>query len=169
MKRVIVIGSGGAGKSTFARKLAGVTGLPLIHLDRLYWRPGWIETPRDEWERIVRETVAGDEWIIDGNFGGTMEIRLGACDTVVLLDVPRFTCIRRAIKRRVTHIGRSRPDMADGCNEKIDFEYLLWLWRFPNASLRELERRLAGVEGRVRIVRLRSDRETEEFLANARK
>lgn len=165
MQRVIVIGSGGAGKSTFARRLAGLTGLPLIHLDRLYWRPGWVETPRDEWKRIVRETVKADRWIIDGNYGATMDIRLAACDTVVLLDLPRIRCIGRALRRRLEYRGRSRPDMAEGCNEKIDSEYLLWIWRFPQRSLAELERRLATVGDAVRVVRLRSDREIEEYLS----
>src|SRR4051812_22129729 len=72
MRRVLVIGSGGAGKSTFARSLAERLGLPLIHLDALYWRPGWVETPKEEWAREVRRLLSADRWVMDGNYGGTL-------------------------------------------------------------------------------------------------
>src|SRR5437879_8580011 len=88
MKRVLVIGSGGTGKTTVARRLAQRTGLPLIHLDLLYWRPGWQPTPGEEWHETVRRLVAGESWIIDGNYGVTLDLRVAACDTV---DDPAFT------------------------------------------------------------------------------
>src|SRR5829696_8792386 len=116
MRRVSIIGSGGAGKSTLARQLGDITGLPVIHLDREFWRPGWKETPKPEWKNRVEKLVKGDEWIIDGNFGGTMEIRLAAADTVVFLDFPRVLCTFRAIKRAVAFRNRTRPDMGPGCN-----------------------------------------------------
>ena len=72
MKRVLVIGSGGAGKSTFATRLGARLGLPVIHLDRVYWQPGWVETPKDEWLRKVEEMCAADAWVMDGNYSGTL-------------------------------------------------------------------------------------------------
>ncbi len=81
-----MIGSGGAGKSTVSRRIAAATGLPLVHLDRLYWHPGWVATPAAEWEQVVRDVVAGDRWVIDGSYGGTLALRLAAADTV---DLPR--------------------------------------------------------------------------------
>ncbi len=97
MKKVLVIGSGGAGKSTFAKRLSEKTGLEVIHLDQLYWQPNWVETPKDEWQEIVKEIIEGDEWILDGNFGGTMEMRIEACDTVIFLEMPRTVCVYRIL------------------------------------------------------------------------
>jgi adenylate kinase family enzyme len=76
MRRVLVIGSGGAGKSTFATRLAQLTGLPLFHLDALYWKPGWVETPKEVWSRTMGQLIAGARWVMDGNYGGTLEQRL---------------------------------------------------------------------------------------------
>src|SRR5262245_33490600 len=102
MKRALVIGSGGSGKTTFAARLATLTGLPLIHLDSHYWLPYWQKRSNDEWLAIVRELLAHDRWIIDGNYGGTLEERLAACDTVFLLDMPRMQCIARVLRRQIT-------------------------------------------------------------------
>src|SRR6201995_1710403 len=115
MRRVLVIGSGGAGKSTFARRLGARLGLPGKHLDASYWKPGWVETPKEEWRRSVERLVEGDSWVIDGNYSGTLEVRLAACDTVVFLDLPRRVCIWRVLKRVLTYRDGSRPDMAEGC------------------------------------------------------
>ena len=95
MQRVIVIGSGGAGKSVFAARLAEGTGLPLIHLDALYWKPGWVAPAPDEWDETMRRLVAGERWIIDGNYSRTLEMRMAACDTAIFLDVPRAVWRRR--------------------------------------------------------------------------
>lgn len=89
-KRIMVIGSPGSGKSTFSRKLSHITGTPLIHLDKEFWNSGWVETPRDEWVKKQKFLVAGDEWIIDGNYGGTMEIRLGKAYTVICFEFMKY-------------------------------------------------------------------------------
>ena len=165
MRRVSIIGSGGAGKSTLARQFGDITGLPVIHLDREFWRPGWTETPKPEWKSRVEELVKGDEWIIDGNFGGTMEIRLAAADTVVFLDFPRVLCTFRAIKRAVTYRNRTRPDMGPGCNEKFDLEFLRWVWQFPGKTVPAIEARLAKLGTHVKLIRLCSPKEVEFFLS----
>jgi adenylate kinase family enzyme len=164
MRRVSIIGSGGAGKSTLARKLGEITGLPVVHLDSEFWRPGWTETPKDEWRSRVEGLIEGEKWIIDGNFGGTMEIRLGAADTVILLDFPRMLCTYRAVKRAVIYRNRTRPDMGPGCNEKLDLEFLRWVWQFPGKTLARIENRLERLGPDVRVVRLHSPREVEIFL-----
>lgn len=158
-----MIGSGGAGKSTFSRRLGEVTGLPVIHLDSLFWRPNWERMPEDEWAATVSELAAGEAWIMDGNFGGTREIRVRASDTIILLDIARVRCLYRILKRVIMYHGRSRPDMAAGCNEKIDLEFLLWVWNYKNQGRK---RALAGLDkmpGKD-IVILKSPREVEAYL-----
>jgi len=122
MRKILVIGSGGAGKSTFAQRLGDVLNLKVIHLDSLYWSPGWVEMPKDKWRTIVEELVKRDSWIIDGNYGGTLDSRLAACDGVIFLDVPRLICLRRVLKRVALYRKESRPDMAAGCPERLKVE-----------------------------------------------
>jgi adenylate kinase family enzyme len=167
MRRVLVIGSGGAGKSTFAAKLAQRTALPLVHLDRHYWRPGWIEPTKDQWLATVDELVAGGRWIMDGNFGGTMERRLAACDTVVFLDRSRWLCLWRVIARRIRHRGVARPDMTPGCPERLDLGFLAWIARYPERSRPKVLRRLAALRADQRAVVLRSRREVDALLREA--
>ena len=119
MQRVLVIGSGGAGKSAFAVRLGQATGLPVIHLDAAYWKPGWREPSKDAWAARVTQLLAGEHWIMDGNYGGTLEQRLAACDTVVFLDMPRLLCIWRVLKRFVQYRGRTRPDVTAGVQSSV--------------------------------------------------
>ena len=164
MRRVAIIGSGGAGKSRLARQLGEATRLPVIHLDSLFWRPGWTETPKDVWRRTVEDLVKGDEWILDGNFGGTMEIRLAAADTIIFLDFPRVLCTYRAIKRAITYWNRTRPDMGPGCKEKLGIEFLQWVRQFPVRTVPTIEKRLSRLDKNVTIIRLSSPRQVRRFL-----
>lgn len=166
MERVLLIGSGGAGKSTVARRIAAAAGLPLVHLDQLYWRPGWVPTPDAEWEQVVRDVVAGDRWAIDGNYGGTLALRLAAADTVVFLDVPRIRCVVRVLKRTARHRGRSRDDMSQGCPEHVSREFLWWIWRYPATRRPGVMARLADFErGGGRVVVLRRNADVERFVS----
>lgn len=167
MKRVAILGSGGSGKSTLARRLGSALGLPVIHLDALYWKPGWVETPRGEWEQIQRDLVSQERWVIDGNYGGTLEIRLNAADTIVFLDLPRSVCLRNVVKRRVRYAGRSRSDMAPGCEERLTWEFVRWVWDYPATRRPGILRTLARYAPERRVVRLRSRRQIEEFLRRA--
>jgi adenylate kinase family enzyme len=164
MKKVLVIGSGGAGKSTFAARLAAKTGLPLVHLDAIYWRPGWVETPKDEWRRTVERLVAGEAWIMDGNFGGTLEFRLAACDTVIFLDLPRALCLWRVLVRRLRFGRGGRPDMSPGCPERLTWEFFHWIWTYPSARRPKLLARLDALRGEKNVVVLRSRGEVEALL-----
>ena len=159
-----MIGSGGAGKSTFARRLGERLGLRVIHLDKLYWRPGWVQTPKDEWRLRVEELCGGESWVIDGNFSATLDVRVAACDTVILLDLPRALCLWRVLKRALTYTEGSRPDMAEGCHEKFDLEFLLWVWNYPARSRPKVLRLLEQHSQTKTVVRLRSRAEVEKFL-----
>jgi adenylate kinase family enzyme len=164
MRRVLVIGSGGAGKSTVAARIAGRLALPLIHLDALYWRAGWRPTEKGEWERVVRELVAAPAWVMDGNYGGTLDLRLARCDTVVFLDLPRALCLWRVLRRRLAHRGRSRPDVAPGCPERVDWEFVRWVWSYPARRRPAILRKLAALRPDQRAVVLTSTREVERFV-----
>jgi adenylate kinase family enzyme len=168
VKKILVIGSSGAGKSILSRKLGEITGLPVIHLDFHHWRPGWTEPAKEVWEAQVTELLELDEWVMDGNFGGTMERRLQSCDTVVFLDLPRHICALRVVKRVLTYHGDTRPDLAEGCPEKFDPAFLKWVWDFPNRSRPKVLERIAKVADRARVFRLKSNREVEEFLTSMR-
>ena len=131
MERVIIIGCGGAGKSTLARKLGEKTGLPVIHLDRIFWSPGnWQHLLKEEFDALLMTELEKPVWILDGNFNRTMELRLEKCDTVIYLDYSRWVCLLQWIKRVITNWGKARQDMAPGCAEWFDPEFAGWIWNF---------------------------------------
>lgn len=165
MKRVAIIGSGGAGKTTLARALREQTGLPVVHLDRLYWNAGWVETPRDEWLARQNEFLAQECWIVDGNYGSTMDVRLAAADTVIFLDTPRLRCLWRVFKRRLKYHNRSRPDMTEGCPERLTWEFVRFVWTYPETRRPVILEKL-GRLGDKQIVRLRNAGELKDFLAH---
>ena len=164
MKRILVIGSPGAGKSTFSRRLGEATGVEVIHLDRLSWKSGWIEAPRDEFRQKLADALKKDSWIIDGNYGSSMPERMEACDTVIYLDFPRTLCVYRVLKRVVTYRKGSRPDMADGCDERFDWEFLKWVWTYPTRSKPKVEKLLEKFQNEKTIIRLNSTTKIEEFF-----
>jgi len=166
MKKVLVIGSSGAGKSTFARRLSKATNLKLVHLDQLHWKPNWVEPAKDEWRKIVEDVLRDDEWIIDGNYSGTLALRLEKCDTVIFLDFPRTICTWRVIKRVFLYRKKSRPDMAEGCAEKFDWEFVKWTWNYPTRSKPNVEERLKRFGREKTIIRLKSNKDVENFFIN---
>lgn len=160
MQRVLVIGSPGAGKSTFARELARRTGLPLTHLDAEYWRPGWVRPEAAEWEARVRGLIAPDVWILDGNYTSTVPLRAVRADTVIVLDYPRTLCLYRAVRRAL--LGR-RPDTLDLGKEPLNLEFLSFIWRFGALQRKQL----AELDHlpHLTLIRLSSDKEARVWLA----
>ncbi len=131
MQRVAIIGSCGAGKSTLARSLGEKLSLPIIHLDAYYWRSRWQEIDSAKWLKIQQELVEGDRWIIDGNYGNTMDVRFAVADTIIWLDFNRYLCLWRVFQRYLQYAGKIRPDMAAGCPERLNWEFLQYVWNFP--------------------------------------
>ncbi len=161
----MIVGSGGAGKSTLARALGVRLEIPVIHLDAHFWKPGWVPTPNAEWLETQHELMQSEKWIMDGNYGGTMGARLALADTVIFLDLPRVLCLTRALQRRVQYHGRSRPDIAPGCPEKIDLEFLRWIWDFPRTKRPSILKKLEAQSNKgTRVIHLRSPRDVNRFL-----
>jgi len=163
MQRVLVIGSPGAGKSTLAHAIAARTGLPLHHLDKLFWLPGWVERDRDEGRAELAEVLAGQRWIIDGNYGSTMAMRVARADTVVWLDYPTWLCLSRVFRRWWQYRGKARPDMTEGCPENLNLEFLLYVLNFRRAWQHRNAETLSSFSGRV--LRFHHPREADAWLA----
>jgi adenylate kinase family enzyme len=158
VNRVAVLGPGGAGKSELSRKLAERTGLPLVYLDRLYWRPGWKPAPRDEFRRALDDAVAGERWIIDGNFLSAGDARVERAVTVVLLDHPRALCHRRGRRRAGRDKGRrDRGDLPEGCPEGFDWDFYKWIWNWPRDDRPQVLEKLAQTPATVVHLRSRAD------------
>ena len=127
----MIIGCGGAGKSTLARQLGEKLNLPVVHLDQIWWAPGnWQHLEREEFDKLLKAEVEKPQWILDGNFNRTIEVRLEECDTVIYLDFSRFVCLTSWLKRVITNWGKARADMTDGCVEWFDPEMANWIWGF---------------------------------------
>lgn len=165
MRRVLVLGCGGAGKTTLARRIAAQAGLPLVHLDTHFWQPQWVPSPPEAWEQQVAALTAQPDWVIDGNYSGTLSQRLEACDMVVLLDLPRRTCLWRVVKRWLQYRGRSRPELPAGCPERLHWSFIRWIWSYPRRTRALLLRQLEALAGEKRVVVLRSQAEVERFMA----
>ncbi|MEO6760477.1 MAG: AAA family ATPase [Saprospiraceae bacterium] len=168
MQRILILGSGGSGKTTFSRKLAAKTGLPLYHLDNLYWQPGWAALPKAEWQALVRTLTARDEWIMDGNYSSTVDLRVPRADAIFLLLLPPWRCLLNVLKRRVKYAfaGTSaRPEMPEGCPEKVDWAFLSWIWQYPRVHLPIVWEAVHTLKNdRVEVCVFKSYREIQEFL-----
>lgn len=124
-KRVCIVGNSGAGKSTLSVKLGEMFHLPVCHIDKLYWLPGWVKRPKNEYQALLENVIRQDEWIIDGNNKSTMPQRFERSDLIIFLDYHPFFCCYRAVKRMLLTV--SRPDMADGCRERFNMPFYQWI------------------------------------------
>ena len=163
MERIIIIGCGGAGKSTLARKLGEALDIPVVHLDKLFWKPNWVEKSNEEFDALLAQELAKDRWIMDGNFNRTMPERIKRCDTIIYLDFSRFACLMGVLKRIITTYGKVRPDMGEGCPERIDLDFLKWVWNF-NKNKRESYYKLLNEAENVETIVLKNRRAVKLFL-----
>ena len=165
MNRVAVVGSGGAGKSTSARRLGDRLGLRVIHLDEHYWQPGWVATPSDEWHAVQRELIAGERWIVDGNYGSTLDLRLERADTVVVLALPRWRCLLGVLRRWLRYYGRDVQ--APGCPERVELAFLRWVWNYPTTGRARLQAALAAhADDQTRVIEIQTPVQLRAFLAD---
>ncbi len=168
-ERVLVIGCSGSGKSTLARQLSDHLSLPHISMDRqIFWMPGWQQRPRAEALDRLKAFVAQERWIMDGTSPGTLPLRLQRTQLVLWLRPPRLVSLYGVISRWLRYRGRSRPEMADGCPERIDADFLRYVWNFEKTESPEIEENLAAYGRDVPVCVLKSRRENDRLLARIR-
>ena len=164
LNKVMVIGCCGAGKSTFSKKLNAITFLDIIHLDQYYWKDNWIETPREEWTEIVKKLSKKKQWIIEGNYAGTMDIRIEQADTIIYLDYSTLKCLWRITTRIFRYWRQQRPDMTAGCKERFDFDFYRFVATFNLKNRKKLTKKLQQQKNSKSIFIFKNDRMADDFL-----
>jgi adenylate kinase family enzyme len=121
-----------------------------------------VEVDRDDWLEIQRGLISGQSWIVDGNYGGTFDIRFARADTVIVLSLPRWRCVSRALHRTLRNYGKAIQ--AAGCKERVDLKFLRWVWRYPIDSRPRLDAALERHRGNLRVIELTSTDDARAFL-----
>lgn len=164
MQRIAIIGCCGAGKSTLANQLELKLGLPVIHLDTYYWQPGWIETSTEKWIAKQKLLVKKERWIIDGNYLSTMDIRLQAADTIIWLDFSRRLCLWRIWQRYLQYGGAVRPDMANNCVERLNWDFLLYVWNFSHTQRQSILSKIEPYQNGKQVIIFKQPQQVDNFL-----
>lgn len=167
MQRIVILGNAGSGKSTLARVLGARLDLPVVHLDTLFWEPGWVEPDAGQFRDRVREAISPQAWVCEGNYARrTFDLRLPRADLVIWLDTPRLTCLARVILRGL--MNRPRPDLPCGCREQLDkafLGFLKFVWQFDHGYRQGIESVRLKTDPQVPTVHLRGKRQIAAFLA----
>ena len=164
--KIVIRGYSGSGKSTLARRLAEQYGIPVLHLDRVHWTQNWTERDDAEKRQIVRDFLDGnDSWVIDGNYSSLyQERRLEEADQILLLLFDRFTCLHRVLRRYRRYKGKTRPDMGEGCEERVDAAFLRWvLWEGRSRKIRQNYAQIAAQYSEKTVI-LRNQRELDAWM-----
>ncbi len=164
MNKILILGPCGAGKSTFSQKLSHILNIPVLHLDKLFWKPGWVMTDPSQWNSLLKKKLKKNTWIMDGNYGDTLDIRLPEADTVIFLNFSRYLCVWRVIKRIITSYGRTRPDMGEGCTERWDWGFIKYVWNFPKHEKPRVFTKLKKHQDDINILTFNSPSALNKFL-----
>lgn len=163
--RILVIGCSGSGKSTLAQALSGMFALPYVSMDRdVFWMSGWTQRPRAEALAIVERAVDEPRWIMDGTSPGTLPLRLPRTDLVIWMRPPRHVSLYGVISRWLRFRGKTRPEMAENCPERVTLEFLSYIWNFEKTESPEIEQKLADYGSEVPVLVLRSHAQTRVLL-----
>jgi adenylate kinase family enzyme len=161
VRKVLVIGNGGSGKSTFSVRLGAAVGVPVVHLDKHFWKANWVETPKDEWKKTVQNLSATDAWVMDGNYSGTLRERMMASDTIVYFNRSKILCLLGVFRRR---ISGKRVDSINGCPERIDFQFVKWIWNYPKANHPTIMKLLDEFSTTKEIITIKNRRSARRFI-----
>lgn len=166
-EKIAIIGSPGSGKSWFSLRLGARLNIPVYHLDVLHWRKGWVAIDKDLFIARQLEIMSGDRWIIDGNYGDTIDLRLKKADTIIFLDIHRLFCVRNVVRRLILSHRVERNDMSEGCEERLNREFIKFLrfiWNYPSNARPGIMEKLAGLGLSKRVIVLSSKRALEGFV-----
>jgi len=168
MQRVLVMGSSGSGKSTFARRLSAMTGIPFVSIDAIFWKPGWVESNTEEFRERMTEVTRQPRWIMDGNYtkSGAGELRRELSDTVIWFDLPRAACMFGILRRISGSYGQVRPEMAEGCPEKIDLEFLRYVWTYRQQQRPKLLSYFTGLRPDQSLVCFTERKQADNYLTD---
>ncbi|WP_082234070.1 hypothetical protein [Halobacillus massiliensis] len=163
MKKIAVIGSPGSGKSTLARMLGEILKIEVVHMDRLFWNPGWLQCTQEELQAKQDFYLKMGSWIIEGNYSKIWNERLAQADTIIMIDLNRYTCVYRVIKRFIKNYGRTRFDLGEDCIEKLDKEFLRYVWQFSKKKRTKLLNAQIKHCSHAQIVILPNRKSVEKF------
>ncbi len=166
MKRIMIVGGPGSGKSTLARWLGERTGLPVRHMDQIHWMSDWVERPQLEKIELIRAVEESEEWIIEGGISKRYAARLARADMLVWLDLPVSLRLWRVLRRSWRYRGQSRPDLPEGCPEKLDretFNFFVWIWQHRNKTREKVIETMQLYEGSAEIHHLRNPSAVRAF------
>ncbi|TFH05303.1 MAG: DNA topology modulation protein [Candidatus Thorarchaeota archaeon] len=164
LRRILILGPSGSGKSTVGKRIGKILGIPIVHLDMHYWKPNWVETPKDEWPGKVKDLIASKIWVMDGNYTSTLQMRAKAADTLIFLDMTRGLSYFRVVSRYLRNRGKTRPDVTEGCPEKIDMDFIRWIWDYPRTKKPVILRFLEKLKSSKNVYILNNQNEIEAFL-----
>ncbi|POF29045.1 P-loop NTPase family protein [Roseibium marinum] len=168
MKRVMIVGAPGSGKSMLAIALGKKTGLPVHHMDKIHYKPGWVARTKAEKDRLTHEVHVQDRWILEGGHSNTYGERLARADTFIWLDMPVGVRLFRVLRRSAKYYGQSRPDLPDGCVEPFNletFEFLHSIWRTRHSARRKLEAIFSAPPAHLSVHRLETHADVRQYLA----
>jgi adenylate kinase family enzyme len=169
MERILVMGSSGSGKSTFAHRLSAITGIPVVSLDALFWKPGWVESDGREFAQRVSDAANHPRWIMDGNFiSHAGDLRRNLADAVIWFDLPTRTCMTGIVTRIAGSYGRVRPEMAPGCPERIDPEFFNYVWTYRRSQRPKLLRYFEELRPDQALICFTKRAQADQYLANVR-
>ena len=160
----MVLGCSGGGKSTLAAKLAAILKLRPGHIDLIYWLPNWVERDKKTGTEMILAEIKADGWVFDGNSRTSYEARVAKSDMIVWVDIARWRCIYNVCYRVLKYRGKTRPDMADGCAEKVDFEFLHYIWTFKYQRGKAIAALLEKYKHEKQTIRLTNYAEINAFV-----
>lgn len=161
----MIYGGSGSGKSTLAQKLGAITDLPVVHIDPMYWKPGWVQRDKAETSAMVLAATAKDAWVFEGNHHSTFPERISRADHMIFLDLPTYLRLWRVIYRTFRFLGKPRPDMGEGCPERFNWEFLsVWVAGYYKRSHARDVAELNSAPSKVTCYHLKSRKDVRQFL-----